>query len=38
MHVYLNGFLNHGTLQEVSGVIPREVIKSFLASVVQLCS
>lgn len=37
MHVYLNGFLNHVMLQEVSGVVQREVIESFLASVIQLC-
>lgn len=36
MHVYLNGFLNHVMLQEVSGVIQREVTESFLASVIQL--
>lgn len=37
MHVYLNGFLNRVMLQEVSGVILREIIESFLASVIQLC-
>lgn len=37
MHVYLHGFLNHVMHQEVSGVIQRDVIESFFASVLQLC-
>lgn len=36
MLVYLNDFLNNIMLQEVSGVIQREILTSFLASVIQL--
>lgn len=36
MLVYLYGFRNNIPLQDVSGVIQREIITSFLASVIQL--